>query len=441
MKSQKLIALEKILRWMSVKMVRKYNPKIIAVTGSVGKTTTKEMISAVLSSVYSTRKNEKNYNNEIGAPLTIIGASSGDKSIIRWLGVFIKWLKRMVIPSEYPQILILEMGADRPGDIKYLCSFIPVDVGVITNIGISHLEHFKTRREVAREKTKLVKSLPTGGLAVLNFDDSECKKVAGSLKANVLGYGLAGDAPLRASDIRFSYEPCQAGEGQRIDRLGGVHFKLNYQGRIIPVQLKYCLGKPHIYSALAAFSVATYFNMNFVDVAKVLENIHPYPGRMSLVNGIKNTAIIDDTYNSAPDSVRAAIEAFKQVKARRKIAVLGDMLELGPENLSSHQEAGRLVAESGADLFVTVGKRMHDAAMEYTRLTNRADLVIEFDSPSDAGLFIQDILKEGDLVLVKGSQGMRMEKIVEEIMDEPDKKGELLVRQDKKWLEREYQQP
>ena len=184
MKKKKLLLLEKLLKFMAVRVLKKYKPKVVAITGSVGKTTTKEMVWKLLSNYHVTRKNEKNYNNEIGVPLTIIGAKSGESSIFGWLLVFLKWFWIVVIPSKYPEILVLEMGADRPGDIKYLCSFVPIDVGVITNIGISHLEFFKSKKGVAREKGRLLKSVLSGGLALINTDDEEVLKIKDQVKSN-----------------------------------------------------------------------------------------------------------------------------------------------------------------------------------------------------------------------------------------------------------------
>ncbi len=440
MKSKKLQRLEKMLRWMSIRILKKYKPKIVAITGSVGKTTTKEMIGKLLSEYYTVRKNEKNYNNEVGVPLTIIGANSGENSIIRWIPVFLKWLGIFLLPTNYPEILVLEMGADRPRDIRYLCEFVPIDVGVITNVGISHLEFFKDKQALAKEKGALLKSIQSGGLAVFNRDDKEVRKIGESLDVDTISYGFDEKADLKATDMLFGYQPLQTSRGEKIQLVQGIMFKLNYKGKIVPIKLAKSLGYPQIYAALAAFSVGEFFKINAVEAGMALEKFYPPKGRMILLRGIKNTAIIDDTYNSAPASVEAVLETLKNVEAKRKVMVMGDMLELGAEEEDAHRDVGRWAAELKVDYFITVGKRMELAFEAYQKAAPDG-APAHFENPSEAGFYVQNILEEGDVVLVKGSQGMRMEKIVEEIMAEPSKKNELLVRQDKTWLEKDFIQP
>jgi len=440
-KSKKLQLLEKVLRKMAVMVIKRHKPKIVAITGSVGKTTTKEATWKLLSQYYSVRKNEKNYNNEVGVPLTIIGAKSGENSFLRWMLVPLKWVFAL-LSTNYPEILILEMGADRPGDIKYLCQFIPVDVAVVTNIGISHLEFFKSVKAVAHEKGILPKSLPVGGLAVLNYDNEQIRRIKEQVKANIITYGFHEKADMQVTDLLYGYSSFTTRKGTKIQLVKGILFKLNYQGKIVPIKLSYGIGLPQIYAALAAFSVGSYFKLNVIESSQKLENFFPPPGRMVLLKGIKNTAIIDDTYNSAPDSVTPALQTLSKIKANRKIVVFGDMLELGPQEEQAHRDVGREVAElEGIDFFATVGKRMMFAADEYRKFARTKDSLGHFNSPTEAGIFIQNILEEGDVILVKGSQGMRMEKIVEEIMGEPQKKDTLLVRQDRTWKEKDYQMP
>ncbi|MEA2006642.1 MAG: UDP-N-acetylmuramoyl-tripeptide--D-alanyl-D-alanine ligase [Patescibacteria group bacterium] len=440
-KSRKLRMLEMILRFMSSSILRKYKPKVIAITGSVGKTTTKEMVWELLSNYYRTRKNEKNYNNEIGVPLTIIGSESGESSIFGWLAVFFKWLFVIVFPVKYPEILVLEMGADRPGDIKYLCSFVPIDVGVITNIGISHLEYFKTKKALGKEKGIILKSVPAQGLAIMNYDDKEVKAIREQVKANVISYGLEEGCQMQATDITYSYKTFMTNHKEKIELVKGVQFKLNYRGKIIPVKLGHALGYPQVYASLIALSVGEYFKLNLIEVVQTFEDFCPPKGRMVLLDGIKHTAIVDDTYNSAPDSVDASLETLKNIKVNRKIVVLGDMLELGDEEERGHRQVGEAVASAEVDYFVSVGQRTKHSADEFRKKARNNGAVTEFNTPMEAGIFIQHLLEEGDVVLVKGSQGMRMEKVVEEIMAKPSLKHKLLVRQDKTWLEKEFIQP
>ncbi len=443
-KSKKLVVLEKILKWMSIKVLRKFKPKVVAITGSVGKTTTKEAVSTLLDGNFKIRRNQKNYNNEVGVPLTIIGAETGGSSIFGWLGVFIKWLGVM-LSSKYPEVLILEMGADRPGDIKYLCEFVPIDVGIVTNVGISHIEFFKTREGIAKEKGYLPKSVPVGGLVVLNNDNDYCRQIKEQVKADVLTFGFEEGAGMQASDIvvNLGLIPSTSdGESRTSEISQGIIFKFNYRGKIIPVKLKNSLGVSQVYSILAALSVAEYFKLNLVEVIQKFEDFRPPKGRMNLLKGIKQTIIVDDTYNSAPKSVQSALSTLKDSSAKRKVVVLGDMLELGKEEVNAHRQVGKMVADFEIDVFVAVGDRMEKAVDEYKKSEGaNTDKVFWFDNPMEAGKFVQEIMNPGDAVLVKGSQGIRMEKIVEEIMADPEKKEELLVRQDETWKNKDFVRP
>ncbi|MFA5994000.1 MAG: Mur ligase family protein [Parcubacteria group bacterium] len=432
-KSRKIVLLERILRRMAVLVLKKYNPKIISVTGSVGKTSTKEAIYVVMASKFRVRKTEKNYNNEIGLPLTIIGVESGENSILRWGLVLLKWLWIMLAPIEYPEILVLEMGADKPGDIKYLTSFVASNAGVITDFSSSHIEFFKTIEGVAKEKSILVKKLSAGGLAVLNVDNPYVAKLEQQLKCNVVTFGFAPEAQMRATDFSFSYV------GVRQD-LRGLSFKLNYKGTTLPVRLNNVLAKHQIYSALAAVAIGTGFGINLVEAGAALENFSLPGGRMNLVLGMNKSYIIDDTYNASPVSVAAALGALNEVAASskqmsRKLVVLGDMLELGNEETDRHREVGRKIMEIGVEFFVAVGDRMHLAGEEIIRHGFPKEKVFYCASPMEAGKKMKELIAEGDYILVKGSQGMRMEKVIEEIMQNPQEEMKVLCRQNKHWKE------
>lgn len=418
----KLKTLQKILRFMAVLVLKKYNPRIVSVTGSIGKTSTKEAVFSVLAGKFRVRRNEKNYNNEIGLPLTIIGADSGRHSLWGWLKVFFRWVFIMIFPFEYPEILVLEMGADRPGDIRYLSAFIKSEVGVLTDVSLSHIEFFKNLEAVAREKGTLVRGLAEKNLAALNADNEYVMGLTGDLKASVITYGFSEKADIRATDVAFAY----ADEGIR-----GLSFKLNYHGTSLPVRLNNILARHLVYPALAAAAVGSWFGLNLVEIAAALENFCPPYGRMNLIAGLKDTEIIDDTYNASPKSAVAALETLGEIKAKRKIAVLGDMLELGEETEPGHRQVARKFLEIKGDIFFAVGQRMQFAADELAK--NNFKNIHSFSDPLEAGRKLQEIMQAGDLILVKGSQGMRMEKIVEEVMAAPLKAGELLCRQNAEW--------
>jgi UDP-N-acetylmuramoyl-tripeptide--D-alanyl-D-alanine ligase len=438
-KSKKLLILEKILRFMAVVVLKKYKPKIIGITGSVGKTSTKEAIYWVLASRFRTRRSEKNYNNEIGLPLTIIGSETRGRSLKGWLSVFIKWLGIVLFPIKYPEILILEMGADRPGDISYLTSFVKPQIGILTDISSSHLEFFKTLEGVLKEKSILIKNISENGLAVLNIDNnyiSKFKSQSDNPKKTfrISTYGFSETADVVASDLSFNYS---SGERKEIK---GVTFKLSYRGSTLPMRLNHILAKSHIYIALAAVCVGLEFDLNLVDISQSLEDFTLPSGRMALVSGIKGTMLIDDTYNASPVSTTSALELMEKIEAPRKIAVLGDMLELGEDTEPGHKKVAEKFLEIQGDIFIGVGKRMNFAIEEFKKRNVESERFFHFSSPIEAGRKLQEMLKEGDLVLVKGSQGMRMEKIVEEVMAEPQKAAEILCRQSNDWKKKPWKE-
>jgi UDP-N-acetylmuramoyl-tripeptide--D-alanyl-D-alanine ligase len=205
------------------------------------------------------------------------------------------------------------------------------------------------------------------------------------------------------------------------------------------MRLNNILAEHSIYSALSGICVGMHLGVNLVEIGSGLANFTTPCGRVSLVPGIKNTLIIDDSYNSSPVSASAALSVLSKIKARRKIAVLGDMLELGGSDKEGHEEVAKKFLEAKGDIFFAVGKRMKSAEQFLKKHNLGEGRIFSFENPMEAGKKLQEIMHEGDLILVKGSQGMRMEKIVEEVMAEPQKAPELLCRQDKKWKERPWE--
>jgi UDP-N-acetylmuramoyl-tripeptide--D-alanyl-D-alanine ligase len=429
--------IEGILRKMAEMVLKKREPVVVGITGSVGKTTTKEAVARVLALKFKVRSSQKNYNTEIGAPLTILGCQVdyNKNKILQILGVFSYWLQAMFFDKNYPEVLVLELGADKPGDIKYFCDFIPITVGVLTDIGISHLEKFKTKQNLATEKGHLLRSIQSNGLAVYNYDNKAVREIGERISVSAIGYGFENGAEMKATDI--SYNIAISEETKEIK---GINFKLNYQGKVLPVRLKNHISRGAIYSSLAAFSVGEYFGLNLIQMIEILRDLDPCLGRMNLLKGKKDSMIIDDSYNSAPDSVGIALMNLSEIRAERKIVVLGDMLELGSKEERAHRNIGKLLRDSGIDLFVAVGDRMKLAKEELNKIKSNQETAY-FDNPIEAGDFVENLLKPGDLVLVKGSQGMRMEKVVEKILSESENKNNLLVRQEEKWRETVYRKP
>jgi len=421
--------IQKILYFLAKAILKKYKPDVIGITGSMGKTSTKEAIFAVLSSKFRVRRNLKNYNNELGVPLSILGRESGLKSVFKWLSVILHDVKLILFrDANYPEILVLEMGADHPGDIKYLTDLAPCKVGVVTGIGPAHLEFFESVEKIIKEKRIIVSHLGQNDFAVLNRDDEKVCEMKEKTRAKILTYGFHADADVRAM------EEGVVGTGVAIE---GVNFKLSYAGSVVPIFLPGVLGKQHIYAALAGATVGIICGLNLVEIAEGLKNYKAPKGRMNLVPGIKNTLIIDDTYNASPIPTIVALEVLRSIvllsEDDKKFAVIGDMLELGGFSEEGHRQVGRAAAASSVDYLVTVGERSRDIVRAAKEAGMAEDKIFNFSTPEEAGLFVQSKMKQGDVVLVKGSQGMRMEKVVKELMAEPLRACELLVRQENEW--------
>ncbi|MFA6594561.1 MAG: UDP-N-acetylmuramoyl-tripeptide--D-alanyl-D-alanine ligase [Candidatus Buchananbacteria bacterium] len=419
--------LKKILFALSAAILNKYEPKVIAVTGSIGKSSTKEAIFTVLKDKFRVRQNIKNYNNEIGLPLTILGELSPDGRLLGWLKIFYRAGKLWIMDDKgYPEVLILEMGVDRPGDMTYLVKLAKPDIGVITNIGPVHLQYFKTIENIAREKGILVDRLRAGGWGVLNADNEYTAKLKNSVKGRFLTYGFSSEASVRAHDVVLL--------SQKND-LQGVSFKLSYDGKVAPVFLPEVLGEHLIYGALAAISVGIIMGLNLVEIIEALQNFRAPSGRMRLIEGVRDSLIIDDTYNASPEPTIAAVQVLGKLPANgRKIAVLGDMLELGDFEDNGHRLVGQTVAQEGINLLIAVGARAKIIAEAAVAAGFDNKHVIKFADSEEAGEYLLKELNAGDLVLIKGSQGMRMEKTVKIILADLSLAKELLVRQDDSWL-------
>ncbi|MBU0706866.1 UDP-N-acetylmuramoyl-tripeptide--D-alanyl-D-alanine ligase [Patescibacteria group bacterium] len=425
--------LRKILRSIAVKILRRYQPKVVGITGSIGKTSVKEAVYLVLKKRYNCRCNRKNYNNEIGVPLTVFGCDSGNKNPFGWLKIIYVGLNlaygRKV---KYPKVLILELGADRPGDIDYLVKITQPLVGVVTAVGPVHLEFFNKIEHIAYEKSQLIRNLPSDGLAVLNIDDDLVVPMREKTKARSIRFGFGEKAEIRAHDIVLSQGPI----GKEEPVPCGLNFKVSYGGSTFPVFVPRIIAKHQIYPILASIAVGNFFDINMIDIVEELKQFKTPPGRMSLVPGIKQTIIIDDTYNSSPTAAKAALEVLNNLKiGGRRYAALGDMAELGTYTKQGHEEVGSKAAEC-CDYIITVGVKAKMIAQAAKDRGYNPDHIICFDNSKVAGRWLQNRIKTNDAILVKGSQVVRMEKIVKELMAEPARAQELLIRQDQTWQKR-----
>lgn len=429
--------LQYILAVMARATIRKYRPMVIGVTGSVGKTSTRLAIFAVVKGKYRAATAEKNYNNEIGLPLAILGMPHYGRNIGGWLRGLIRANTRIVWRSLYPEVLVLEYGVDRPGDMDYLLTIARPDIAVVTAIGELpvHIEFFRDAEELIDEKSKLAAALPPDGCAILNNDDEDVFDMREKAKAEVVTFGVEEHAEVRLTNYKlFIARDADAGEAPE-----GITFKISYQGSEVPIRLDDVFGMPHAYAAVAAAAVGVALGMNLVEIAEALRGYTPPPGRMRLIKGNKHSLILDDTYNAAPESMRAALDTLQELPGKRKIAVLGDMREIGTYTEQAHRAIGDRAAEF-VDMLLCVGpaaKFIADEAKtrgveKHARRLAPAE-VLMFDEAGKAGCALDPMIREGDVILVKGSQSVRMEKVVEEIMTDPARAEKLLVRQEEYW--------
>ncbi len=448
-----------ILTFEAQLVLKRYQPKIVAVTGSAGKTTTKDAIYAVLSADRLTRKSTKSYNSELGVPLTILGLETGWDSPWRWLLNILKGAWVVIQPrkeegetaslptfitqfsEKYPHWLVLEVGADRPGDIRRTARWLRPDFSVITSIPDVpvHVEFFESPAKVAHEKKQLAKYLKHDGLLIINGDDIHTKHILEEFKTQAVSFGFEGHNAFIATESGILYEEIASITGKSTRRVPvGMHFYSNHSNTPIEVSLYGALGKPRIYAALAALAVAEAAGISQEEAAASLQTWEPPPGRMHIIHGLKGSIIIDDTYNSSPSAAHSALETLKEIKGfKRRIAVMGDMMELGRFSKDAHIEVGTKAAKC-ATMLVTVGLRSR-ATAEAALSQGMPDSNIrqyELGESSKAGKELEMELDKNTVVLIKGSQSMRMEKAVEELMAEPLRAPELLVRQDPDWKAR-----
>ncbi len=417
-----------ILQIESRLVLWKYKPKIVAITGSVGKTSTKDALFAVISGMSYVRKSEKSYNSEIGLPLTILGVPNGWNSPSIWLLNVLKGLWLIVWPHKYPKWLVLEVGIGKPGDMKKTASWLRTDAVIMTAIGETpvHIEFFNSREHLVEEKSKLIKTLKKDGLLVLNADDESILKMKEKSKNRTITYGFKEGADLLASGDSIFYE-------ENIPK--GIIFRVDQGGSSLPVIIEGVFGRNHVYASLASLAFCSGEKLNMLEAVNKLKNYEVPPGRMRLLSGINDSFIIDDTYNSSPFACEFGLRTLGEIKNNnsRKIAVLGDMLELGRHTEEAHRNIGK-IAKENTDILIVVGQRAKSFKLGAVEAGMDEENIFEFNNATEAGEFLKTFVKKNDLIFIKGSQGMRMERAVEAILQDQENKKKLLVRQDPEWL-------
>ncbi|MDE2031046.1 MAG: UDP-N-acetylmuramoyl-tripeptide--D-alanyl-D-alanine ligase [Patescibacteria group bacterium] len=421
-----------IITWQARLVLKRYHPKIIAITGSVGKTSTKDAIFTILSKFKTVRKSEKSYNSEIGLPLTILGCPNGWNNPLIWFENIIRSFILILKKQPYPEWLILEVGAGKPNDIKNVTTWLSPDIVVITCFPDKpvHVEFFGSVDKIIEEKSYLAFALKPDGILVLNHDDEKVYALHEKANRKTISYGFHENSTFHATYPAYKYK-----NENDLTLPEGISFKLEYDGNTFPVMLPHLIGMHYIGQALAAIAVAHEIGCDLLQSINAIAEYTTPPGRLSYIEGIHNSIIIDDTYNSSPVAMEAAINVLADIKSKRKIAVLGDMLELGKMTESAHREVGEKVFPI-VDLLIVVGPRakyIAEGAFDQGYPDNKIEI---FDTSTMAAEFLKGYIKEGDAVLLKGSQGIRLERAVEAIMAHPELKTKLLCRQEPEWKNR-----
>ncbi len=424
-------------------IIKKYKPFVIAVTGSVGKTATKDAIFCALSSTGFVRKSEKSLNSEFGLPLTIIGVPTAWRSVSGWMENIKAGARLILKRVKYPEILVLEIGADHPGDIRRVTKWLHPNITVMTKVGDKpvHVEFFKSPADVFEEKSYLARAVKKSGSLVLFADEPKIVALGEDLKSDVkkelslFTFGFSDLATIKGTDYIVIYEDRN---GQKVPTGFSFIIKINDGDEQInfPVVVRGVIGNTFMYPILAGIAVA---RVKGLAIEKAIENISKYEapkGRMNIIAGKNNSILIDDTYNSSPDAVTAALETLKSLESTsKKIAVLGDMMELGTYSAGEHRNIGKIIQYS-ANKLVTVGPRAQAIADEAIANGMIKENVSSYSSSIEAGEALSGMVTAGDIVLIKGSQSVRMERITKALMADPFQAEKILVRQEKEWLEK-----
>jgi UDP-N-acetylmuramoyl-tripeptide--D-alanyl-D-alanine ligase len=354
----------------------KFDVRVVGITGSVGKTTTKEMLASILSRKWKVLKNAMNFNNEIGVPLTLFQLDRDH------------------------DVVVLELAMRGLGEIRRLAAIAKPCVGVITNVGISHIERLGSQGAIADAKTELLAELPPDGVAVLNAEDGYYMVMKERFGGRKISFGSCKSADVVGTRIKTSDS-------------GGHDFVILIDGGAVKVKLP-ILGHYNVYNALAAAAAAVGMGVDLYTIRDGLESFTPPAMRMELIRSKAGYVVLNDTYNASPASTVGALKTLDALKGyRRKIAVLGDMLELGDYGPKAHRDIGMMVAESEIEVLVTVGELARMVAEGAAAAGMPGKAIQSFADSVETGGKLRAMVKRGDAILVKGSRAMKMEEIVQ----------------------------
>jgi UDP-N-acetylmuramoyl-tripeptide--D-alanyl-D-alanine ligase len=429
----------RVLKYTSKKLLKRYNPTIIGVVGNVGKTSMRANMVAFLENFSPVGTNLDNYNTPIGITLSFLDEKFPGKNIFAWLKIIFKALSKSWFgDSQFAPIWVIEVGVDAPGDMdEFIDDFLQFDVVVFGFIGEHpvHLAQFKDVKELINEDAKILRALKSDGTLIIEGDDTVLKSIYRK-RDNVITFGF-GDVHIKASDFKVALEIIDT-EEQWANYYSSIvpkgKFKVEYKGSSIPFQVDYVLGKHQVTSILPSIALGLVDGMNLVEISQQIKKTVPVKGRLRCLEGIKDTLLIDDTYNSAPSAMAMALDTLNRLKIKgaRKVAILGEMKELGDDYKLIHQDIGALAAEI-VDVCIGVGEDAKEILLAFHK-HNPKGLYHWFSDSEEAASQIVDFITSDDIILVKGSQSSRMERISVELLANKRYRAELLTRQSPNWL-------
>ncbi len=407
-----------LLEHQTKRLLRQHRPRVIAITGSVGKTSTKLFTATVLGLHYRVLAHEENHNSEISIPLSIFEIELPDqlKNPFSWLQILWYTQRRIRQPFNY-DVIVVELGTDHPGDIARFRKYLKPDIAIVTAVAIEHMEFFKTIEAVAKEEMAVV---GFSDVALLGHDDIDPRFMQYAKGNQLIDYGLKQEAEYHYTIE--TYTPEQGFTGKFVSPEFGE----------MPVTLQ-LIGEHNVKSAVAAGAVAARLGLSAGEIVAGMQRIRPISGRMQLLRGMDGSLIIDDTYNSSPQAAFAALYTLYAFPAKQRIAILGSMNELGASSKSAHEDVGFSCDPTKLEWVVTVGAE----AEQYLApaAASRGCQVRSFQTPYEAGTFVHQVLRAGAVILAKGSQNrIFTEETVKMLLHDTEDEHKL-VRQSPKWLE------
>jgi UDP-N-acetylmuramoyl-tripeptide--D-alanyl-D-alanine ligase len=415
---------QKILEQYAKRYLKKHGVKLVAIVGSVGKTTTKLAIASVLGERYRVRTHEGNYNTEIATPVAILGIQYPDTvhSLRAWMDVFAAARLRISSPKD-TDVVVQELGTDKPGDIPRFGKYLKPDVAVVTAVGLEHMEFFKKLEAVAKEELSIAKYAK---LTVINRDDIDPRYAKYAETHTIDTYGTSDKA-----EYRIVAEETNALQGGVM----GTFYAPEWEPVSVNLQL---LGEHSLKAAAAAGAVGAKMGLSLAEITVGMAKIRAVPGRMNILRGVNNTTLIDDSYNSSPMAVAAALKTLYSIDAPQRIAILGSMNEFGSLSGKAHDAVGHLCNPEYLDWVVTVGEDARNYLAPGAE--EKGCQVRSFDSPYDAGAFVHSVVQKGAIVLIKGSQNRVFTEEATKVLLHDAADEDNLVRQSNAWMEKKNAQ-